>query len=281
MQQTSELYKRLLNDINHYFEISVLIGDGDDLLIDDEGKNITFGGIEIIVGDGSVDSGYRENMIMDMSANNTLFNSSTPSVGNCISAEIDVEMLKPKSTFPNAAPIRPFVRVTNGAEHSEWLPQGVYFIDTRQTTKRSNGREVISMHGYDAMMRAEQYYPSTDNYENYGEESGDIDTILDTDMIDMIVAQMNAGLTEGSVSMVHFDDYDLINREYYFPAVVGAYSCREVLSMIGAAYCGNWIIDENNYLRLIKLRSIPATQLNVLTDDYGYSLTFGGEEINV
>ena len=143
MQQTSELYKRLLNDINHYFEISVLIGESDDLLIDDEGENITFGGTEIIVGDGSIDSGYRENMIMDMSANNTLFNSNTPSVGNCISAELNVEMLKPKTTFPNAAPIRPFIRVSSGTEHSEWIPQGVYFIDTRQTTKKNIREQLI------------------------------------------------------------------------------------------------------------------------------------------
>lgn len=258
MIQTSETYKRLLNDVNHHFEISVLIGEGED-----------------------IDDGYRENMIMSISSNNTLFSSDTPSVGNCISAEIDLEMLKPTSTFPNAAQIRPFIRVSNGTEHSEWIPQGVYFIDTRQVTKHSTGREVLSIHGYDAMMRAEQYYPSTDNYENYGAESGDIDTILDTDMIDLIVEQMNDGLQENSVSVIKFNDYDQISKEYYFPAVAGAYTCREVLSMIAAAYCGNWIIDESNYLRLIKLRSIPEEQTAVLTDNYGYAITFGGEEINV
>jgi hypothetical protein len=71
-----------------------------------------------------------------------------------------------------------------------------------------------------------------------------------------------------------------VDRGYRFNYIASSYSCREVLSMIGAAYCGNWFIDEQNYLRLAVLNGYP-TETSRLIDSAGYWITFGGDYIDV
>ena len=59
------------------------------------------------------------------------------SIGNTIAGTIDVSLIAPSSSVPTMAELRPYVRATNGTQHSEWLPKGVYFIDTREYDKES------------------------------------------------------------------------------------------------------------------------------------------------
>ena len=70
-----------------------------------------------------------------------------------------------------------------------------------------------------------------------------------------------------------------INKAYtiQYPS---QYTMREVLGYIGAMYAGNWIVNDLGLLQLIPLYDLPA-ETNLLTDELGYRLVFGGDRILV
>ena len=111
MQTTSALYNSILASDNHWFETR--------LIIDGVG---TFG----------------ETQLFSVSTSSAMFDNE-PTIGMAAAAEINVRMVKPSAQIPRMAKLRPQVRATNGAQTSEWLPQGIFYIDTRDTIKGYNG----------------------------------------------------------------------------------------------------------------------------------------------
>ena len=61
----------------------------------------------------------------------------------------------------------------------------------------------------------------------------------------------------------------------------GAMSMRQVLGYVGSMYGGNWIITDENKLRLIVLGDIPSAGTNLLIDQNGDYITMGGYRIIV
>ena len=118
MQETSSIYKKLLADPGHWKEYTLVIGESG-VLVDEFSNRITFGGTGIFVATTGADSGFRESSIISMSTQKAIFSDSNPTVGNCIAGQITVEMIKPKGDIPRRARLAPYVRLTNGKEHSE------------------------------------------------------------------------------------------------------------------------------------------------------------------
>ena len=57
------------------------------------------------------------------------------SIGGASSAQIDVEMIAPVGWTPALmAKLQPQFRVVNRTQQSEWLPKGIFYIDTRDET---------------------------------------------------------------------------------------------------------------------------------------------------
>ena len=161
MQQTSETYKRILAG-KHWFENSVTIGDSG-RLVTESGDVITFGEtphevVSILVDTGAPESGFRENALYSVVTNHEFFTDGSPSVGDAVAGYVDIKMLAPYN-IPKKARIALYCRVVNGTETSEWVPQGVYYIDTREQT-HSGGRDILKIKGYDAMLLANVTYPS-------------------------------------------------------------------------------------------------------------------------
>lgn len=77
---------------------------------------------------------------------------STFGIGNCSARQIDVEFY-PKDAIPRQAKIEVFARLVLGEQVSEWIPKGVFFFSTRKTDRVTG---VLSVHGYDAMLKAEE-----------------------------------------------------------------------------------------------------------------------------
>lgn len=253
MQNVSATYRRIFADPLHWFETSVVIGESGRLL-DQLGNVLLFGGDAILVDIGGPDGGFTDSQLIEVETSHSLFEG-TPSVGNCYSGEIDVTMLAPIAEIPRMARIQLFTRVANAAEHSEWLPKGVYFIDTRDTTQNNDDLDILSFHGYDAMMRAEADYPSdTGSYPK-----------TDIQVVRIIAQAMQVGVDSRTVA--------IMTRGYRIE-LPSDYSMREVLSYIGAMYGGNWIINDVGDLRLIPLTSIPS-ETSYLTDSVGQVITFG------
>ena len=263
MQETSALYDELISSDNHWFETSLVIG-GRGLLVTERADVIKFGSTAILVDTGGAESGYRETMLMSLSTSHSLFNQNFPVVGSAVSGEIDVTMLAPTIDIPKMARLAPYVRVTDGVRFSEWIPKGVYYIDTRETSHNSNGLDVLKIHGFDAMLMFEQDYPS-DTSHNY--------PLLDKTMVQFIASQIQLPVDPRTLARME--------RGYKFPLPVG-YSCREMLGIIAASYGGNFIITDENQLLLIRLGELPKeTNYLIVDEQIPDPITFGGDRILV
>lgn len=234
MQQTSALYKRLLSSDNHWFETQVVI----------EGAG-TFGETDLF----SVFTSYQ------------MFHGS-PTIGSAVAGEIQIKMVYPQSaSIPTMARLMPQVRVRNATQQSEWIAQGVYFVDTRERTVTDTGESVLELHGYDAMLKAEQPFQSNTI-------TGDS---TDVQMVNEIASIMGIEVDERT--------YDIMTAAYTIPLPTG-YSCREVLGYIASMYVGAFIITDEGKLRLVSILELPP-ETNYLINEAGDAITFGGDRILV
>ena len=237
MQEVTPLYRQIIASTNHWFEVSLLIGDS-----------------------GDANDGYRESQLFKLQTNHRAFSKDTPTVGGAIAAEIDIQMIDPYVNIPKAAKLRLFTRVTDGTQVSEWIKKGVFFVDTRETTKNSDNLDVLTIHGYDAMLKFDMLYPS-DSVHDY--------PLLDTTMLAFIAQSAGVEVDERT--------YEAMGRNYTFPLMTG-YTNREVLGIIAASYGGNFIISDEGKLLLLKLGSLPQ-ETNYLIDEQGNSILIGDDRI--
>ena len=241
MQTVSDLYNTIIAQTNHWFETRVRIN-----------------GVY-----------YGETQLMSVTATNRIFGAEQPTVGGCISGELEVKMLAPTVAIPRMAEVRPYVRVTDGTQTSEWIPQGVFYIDTRETTHNDNGLDILTIHCYDAMLKAETDYPSTST--SFPKS--------DVNVVKEIAKTMGLQSSITATSGIDPRTLTLMNKNYQIGLPVG-YSMREVLSRIAAMYAGNWIMNYDGKLRLVTLTELPE-ETNYLIDETNSAITFGGDRILV
>ena len=193
----------------------------------------------------------------------------SPEVGVCASAEMSLSMLKPSETIPRMAQIQLQVSVRNATQISEWINQGFYFIDTREETKNDDGVPVISFHCYDAMLKAEQMFPST------------VGGWPRTDIATVKLIAYYLGLQSSIYATTGIDQrtIDLMNKSYSISLPAG-YTMRETLSYIACMYAGNFIISSENKLLLVALNGIPE-ETSLIVDESGNIITFGGDAISI
>ena len=169
-------------------------------------------------------------------------------------------MLRPPAELPRRARLALYVRALNDTQESEWIPQGVFYIDTREYSQESD-LSIMHIHGYDAMLFADADYPSTEiEY-----------PATDTDILGIIADAIGVAVDPRT--------YDIMTNGYEFPLPVG-YSMREVLGILASSYAGNFIMTESGMLRLIAINEIPR-QTNYLIDESGFAIVFGEDRILV
>lgn len=200
---------------------------------------------------------YGEGVLLEIEINRSVF-ASSPVLGSCISAEIDLSLIKPTVDIPRMALIEPYVRITNGTLTSEWLPKGKFYIDTREYTK-NDAVDVMKIHGFDAMLMAEQLCP--------------IENFPMTDIQAVNAVSTFLGFTLDS------DITSQVNHGYTVP-IPAEYSCREVLGYIAAMYAGCFVMDDFGHLKLITINSMPD-ETSFLINGAGLAITFGGDRILV
>ena len=232
MYTTSLLYRTILAG-EHWFEYKVVINGND---VDQSG-------------------------LTDVSTEYLMFSESQPTVGGCLAGELSVSLLNPSFTIPRMALVEPYVRVTDGEQVSEWIPQGKFYIDTREVTNNDDDLPILSLHCYDAMLKTEADYPSTTHEWPYS----------DTDVVQEIATTLGVGVDSRT--------WELMTRNYQISLPAG-YSMREVLSNIAAMYAGNWIMNYDGALLLVAVNGIPP-ETNYLVDNIGDAITFGGDRILV
>lgn len=145
---------------------------------------------------------------------------------------------------------------------SEWIPQGVYFIDTREVTANNNGLDILTLHGFDAMMKAEQPYSS----------NATVSDATDTEYVQAIADAIGVEVDSRT--------WDIM-RGYTMPFPLG-YSMREVLGYIASSYIGSFIMTDVGKLRLVSLLGLPEISTeSLLADEYGNAIIFGEDAILV
>ena len=261
MQATSTLYQRIING-EHWFEVSVAIGEPGRLITENSDK-ILFGGTAILVARSGADGGYNQCMLKNVTVTRQIFSGDTPEIGKCVSAEIDLEMLLPSAEIPRMAQIVPYVRACNATQTSEWIQKGVYYIDTREICDDGSAPATLKIHGYDAMLTSEQDFPATENMTW---------PAADIDVVQLIADTMGVNVDSRT--------RELMNKAYAVQHPGTLYTCREVLGYIAAMYCGNFIFTDLNELLFVPLASIPR-ETQYLIDHVGYALVFGGTRILV
>lgn len=177
---------------------------------------------------------YTRESIVSAAVELDVFKDESPSVGNVCSGYIGIEMLTPTAELPVTSKMELYNRVVSDVDGaaSEWLPRGVYWIDTRKHELTDSGqRTTVSLTGYDAMLKAELSYSPTGTWPK-----------TDKTLLDEICALLEIPCDEQ------------LGNGYSIPEP-SDFTCRELLGYIAASYGGNWTITEDGKLTLLPLGS--------------------------
>ena len=239
MRQTSALYKTLQADPGHVKQSRLIIG-------------------------GVV---YDESQIVTLNTNEALFAEDTLSVGGAISREIDFAAFLDESV-PKRAQIIHEVRLITSTQASEWLQKGVYYISTRRKDPLTG---VTTVHGFDAMMSAEQEWKPAQT---------DIFPMPMKDAVEKTAAILHLALDPRNVYKTGEDykvSYPVADGNASEEEQVKGLSIRQVWRWIAGAMGGNFIINDLGELRLVPVNDATATAY--LSDENGDAVTFGGDAI--
>jgi len=146
---------------------------------------------------------------------------------------------------------------------SEWVRKGVFFIDTREVTKNDDDLRILTIHGYDSMLKANAEYPVSSEA-----------SPTDIQAINIIASAIGVEVDDRTTA--------LIDRGYEVVAPIG-YTMIETLSHIASAYGGNFIINDVGKLQFIPLFNLPYDEAILADEDSNpivigeYCILVGGE----
>ena len=244
MQNTSALYKSILSG-NHTKEVC----------------------LDVYNSDGSVFVGrFGMNRLTSMTTSRGLLKDDGGfTIGCCIGGKISVSFYPLDDNnsdvkIPRMARIEPLVRlVPESGEKSEWIHKGIFYVDTRDENKPSG---IVTLDGYDAMLKAEADFPVDRETEFPASDKDVVDLIAETIGVD-----------------VDSRVYNVVGGTHQISTPIG-YSCREVLSYIGMINCCNFCISDEGKLLAFGVVGISRPAY-YLTDELGNNITFGGARIIV
>lgn len=234
MHSVSDLWRTLLSDPGHRKETNLVIA------------GITYGEDKIVDGSLRIDGGLYSDF----------------GIGNCCARQIDFDIY-PQGTIQRQAQIEVYVRLVLGEQVSEWIHKGVFYFATRKTDRKTG---VLSVHGYDAMLKAEETWLDS----SYDAETWPMPAAA---AVADIAARMGVAVDSRTVLDAAFPMQYPVDDE-------GDMTMREALGRIAVANAGNWIITDEGKLLLVGLNSMPA-ETNHLITETGSAITFGGVRILV
>lgn len=169
------------------------------------------------------------------------------SVGSCNVATLSLSILT-DDEIKSTSPVVIMGRLTDGKVYSEWMEFGTFFIDQRDTSFEG----LLTVDCYDAMLKANQsYLDGSDSSANWPKTMKAV--------VEEVAYRLGVGI----------DPRTKINTgaDYVVPYPSGK-TMIQVLGDIGACHGGNWIITEENLLRLIPLVTAPDETFHVISHDY-------------
>lgn len=239
MQDMPAPYNQILEDPNHWFEVTLQFLPND---------FVTF------------DIGRYK--LFSVTTTHSAFSDGVPQIGCAIAGEVEATFIKPDDEIPKMCPFRILVRARTETLWSVSVFKGTFYIDTREVSHNSDGLDVMKIHGYDAMLKFEQMYPSDDSHDY---------PLLDTTLLQFMADSVGVVIDQRTL--------DIMNRGFTFSLPAG-YTMREMLGYIASAYGGNFIISDEGRLLLVQLSGL-SEETYYLVDENGDAITFGGDRIIV
>ena len=175
------------------------------------------------------------------------------SVGNCTSATLQLSVMT-DDVIDTSSPVVIKARITDGKQYSEFMDFGKFYIDLPEVNEN-----IITLTCYDSMLKAVQMY------------------VDETDSEDEWPKPMKTCVEEIALRIgVGIDPRTRINVgvDYLVPYPSGR-TMQQVLGFIGAVHGGNWIITEENLLRLVPIINSPDDTFNIIDEDYNTIMTGG------
>lgn len=199
---------------------------------------------------------YNESDLFSVTTRASLFRDGTVGIGGCVAKELNMTVM-PKGDIPRMAEICLYVRPLADGIETEWLPKGVYYIDTRDSDEVTG---LMTISAYDAMLKGEVSYWVEGDQDEWPKPA--------TDVVAEIAELM--GVSVDARNPVQ-------NIPVEFPNDL---TMREVLGYIAAAHGGNWTITDSGALRLVSLVG-DIGSISYLIDEYGNALSIGDTRLVV
>ena len=174
-------------------------------------------------------------------------------VGSCTSATLKVAVLT-DDAIDTSSPVIIKARITDGKQYSEFMDFGTFYIDLPEVDEG-----LITLTCYDSMLKTEQQYVDSDD----SEEEWPKPMIT---CVEEIALRIGVGIDPRTRINVGVD--------YLVPYPSGR-TMQQVLGFIGAVHGGNWIITEENLLRLVPIINSPDDTFNIIDEDYNTIMTGG------
>ena len=159
-------------------------------------------------------------------------------IGSCPSGYFEFTARDQNAYIPKNSEVRFEIKISGERGDTEWFPFGTYFIDNR-----AHGKSTITFQCYDRMLLAEQSF-----WDAYIKVTGDTSAkALRPEMkmsraVDIICKAL--GTTLDPRSQI-FNDITI--------KVEADYTCREVLKAIAISNAGNFLMTDEDKLRLLVL----------------------------
>lgn len=186
-------------------------------------------------------------------------------VGGCSTATLSLSILT-EDEIKSTSPVVIMGRLTDGKIYSEWLEFGTFYINQRDTSFEG----LVTIDCFDSMLKTNQnYLDGSDTSANWPKSMKAV--------VEEIAYRIGVGV----------DPRTKINTgsDYVVPYPSGK-TMVQVLGDIGACHGGNWIITEENLLRLVPLVTAPDETFHVISHDYekvktsdGHLLIYDDQEV--
>ena len=174
-------------------------------------------------------------------------------VGSCTSATLKVAVMT-DDVIDTSSPVIIKARITDGKQYSEFMDFGTFYIDLPEVDEG-----LITLTCYDSMLKTEQQYVDSDD----SEEEWPKPMLT---CVEEIALRIGVGIDPRTRINVGVD--------YLVPYPSGR-TMQQVLGFIGAVHGGNWIITEENLLRLVPIINSPDDTFNIIDEDYNTIMTGG------
>ena len=180
-------------------------------------------------------------------------------VGNVVSATCQFAILT-DDDIPRAAQVQIRMRLTDGTTDSEWLPAGTFYISRR---RRDPVTGILTLECYDALLKANALLSGSGGLlEPWTDENGNVISTESDDAICFSQITYPCAMSDAVGYIAQLLGLGLDSRTeietgsiYVVDAPEAGTTIRDVLSYVGAANGGNWIVTPEGKLRLVPLTS--------------------------